>query len=554
MPAFDAFQPAAHQPPLPVDRLIAAPRGAGSDEDAVEVDVLFVGGGAAGLAGAIRLAQIAAERDVSDTLQIAVLEKAERPGDHCLSGAVINPAALRELLPDVPVADLPLRGAVKREKFYFLGGRSAFRLPVPPTMHNKGCYVASLCEVVRFLAERAEAMGVHMLAGYPAETLLIEDHCVKGVRTAATGRERDGAPGPSYHPPTEVRAKVTVLCEGARGPLTQAWLAHERVGSDNPQIYALGVKELWRVKKPLREVIHTVGWPIPHDTFGGGWMYPMSEYLISLGLVVGLDSPYADLDPHRMMQRLKSHPLVQRYLAGGELQEWGAKIIPEGGYHALPHRLGGNGVLLAGDAAGLVNVASLKGVHYAMRSGMAAAEAAFAAFEKGDFSWGSLEPYDLAIREGEIGSDLRRTRNMRPAFKHGIIVGSMTAALSWLTKGNVPPGRIAMHPDASVVRTKLQQAVSDSSTPNVFLSKEDANYKSGNLTRDDIPLHVIPTADVPEAVGRMYASLCPAGVYEWTEDGLTINAPNCIDCRATDVLGPRWMPREGGSGPRYVMM
>ncbi|HRP63627.1 MAG TPA: NAD(P)/FAD-dependent oxidoreductase, partial [Phycisphaerales bacterium] len=377
MSAFDAFQPATYQPPLPLDRLIAAPRSLGSEDDVVEVDVLFVGGGAAGLAGAIRLAQIAAERGISDMLQIAVLEKAERPGDHCLSGAVINPVALRELLPDVPVADLPLRGVVEQEKFYFLSGGSAFRLPVPPTMHNKGCHVASLCEVVRFLAERAEAIGVHMLAGYPAETLLIEDRCVKGVRTAPTGRERDGSPGPSYHPPTEVRAKLTVLCEGARGPLSQAWLACERIGSDNPQIYALGVKELWRVKTPLREVIHTVGWPVPHDTFGGGWMYPMSEDLVSLGLVVGLDSPYADLDPHGMMQRLKSHPLVQQYLEGGELQEWGAKIIPEGGYHALPHRLGGHGVLLAGDAAGLVNVASLKGVHYAMRSGMAAAEAAF---------------------------------------------------------------------------------------------------------------------------------------------------------------------------------
>jgi electron-transferring-flavoprotein dehydrogenase len=556
------LRPSDHQPPLPIERFIVAP-GEATDET-VEVDVLFVGGGPAGLAGAIKLAQLAED----DGLEIAVLEKAERPGDHCLSGAVVNPSALKELLPDVAAGELPLRRPVERERFLFLTENRVIRLPVPPTMHNKGCYVASICEIVRFLAEQAEQLGVHLLTGYPADVLLVQDGVVKGVRTAATGLNRDGSQGESYNPPTEVRAKVTVLCEGARGPLTQAYLTANNIASDNPQTFALGVKELWRVKNPLTEVIHTMGWPVPRDTFGGGWMYPMADDLISLGLVVGLDSPRADLDAHALMQQMKAHPFIENLLSGGELLEWGAKIIPEGGYHSIPHRLGGDGILIAGDAAGFVNVASLKGIHYAMHSGMFAAQAAHEAIKANDHSCQMLQSYDKAIRDSAIADDLYTTRNMRPAFTRGFFTGGFLATLATITRGRFPAKRIAMPADADVRKDSnrtsrdRQEAVAH---PNAQpapsrsrlgepISKLDANFKSGNLTRDDIPLHVIAPEEVPEELGKMYAALCPAGVYEWTDTGLVINAPNCIDCRATDVLGPRWTPREGGSGPRYQQM
>jgi electron-transferring-flavoprotein dehydrogenase len=541
------IQPAAHQPPLPLDRLLVPP--ASQSPEAVAVDVLFVGGGPAGLAGAIELARLAAE----DGIEIAVLEKAERPGDHCLSGAVVEPAVLRELLPDIGENDLPLRRTADGERLYYLSRRRACRLPVPPTMRNTGCRLASICEIVRFLANRAESLGVNVLAGYPAEALLVQDGRVMGVRTAATGLARDGTHGPSWQPPTEIRAKITVLCEGARGSLTQAWRAQHSIGSDNPQSYALGVKELWRVARPLREIVHTIGWPIPADTFGGGWMYPMADHVVSLGLVVGLDSPRSDLDAHDLLQRMKSHPTIRKRLSGGELLEWGAKIIPEGGYHAIPHQLGGDGVLVAGDAAGFVNVASLKGIQYALRSGMLAARAAHAALTAGDLTWRTLQSYDRAVRTSDIGRDLWRTRNMRPAFGRGLLRGIGASMLAWLTHGRFPKGRIAMPADVDIMKMASRISEPGPRDPNA-LTKLDANYKSGNATRDDIPMHLVPPADVPEALGRMYEALCPAGVYEWTDGGLVVNSPNCIDCRATDVLGPRWMPREGGSGPRYQQM
>ena len=310
-----------------------------------------------------------------------MLEKAEALGGHSLSGAVVNPSALRELFPELKDSDLPLRGKVGAERVYLMTEGRALRIPTPPTMRNHGYYVASLCEIVRWLGEKAEGLGVNMFTGFPAESLLVEDRRVRGVRTTPSGLKRDGQPGSGFTPPTDIKAKVTVLAEGTRGALTQAWLRWQDVGSANPMIYALGVKELWETKKPLDAVVHTLGWPLPRDAFGGSFCYPLEPNLVALGLVVGLDYRQTTLDVHVLLQKMKQHPLFRPYLEGGEMVEWGAKTIPEGGFYALPQRRHGDGVLIVGDAGGFVEVASLKGIHYAILSGMYAARAIFAALK-----------------------------------------------------------------------------------------------------------------------------------------------------------------------------
>jgi len=551
------FRPESHQLAFDPERFLVRE---GPGEESIPLDVLFVGGGPAGLAGAIRLAQLVREDagtgggGAHGELEIGVLEKAESLGEHCLSGAVVNPGPFRALFPDVPESELPFRGEVKDERFYWLGETGQWRIPTPPEMRNRGQRLASVCEVVRWLGERAEGLGINVFTGFPADALLVDGDRVVGVRTAAGGLDRDGGPGSAYVPPGDVTAQVTVLADGTRSSLAQAWQRWQGVDSPNPQIYALGVKELWEVKRPLSSVIHTMGWPLPNDAFGGSWIYPMGPDLISLGLVVGLDYRDHNLDVHELTQRLKSHPLVRPMLEGGEMVEWGAKTIPEGGSHSLPRRLHGDGLLMAGDAAGLVNVAALKGIHYAVQSGIFAAETIFGAIRAGDTSAASLSAYDERIRGSFIHRDLHRTRNMRLAFKSGFYGGGLKASLMSVTGGAFPGGRIATVSDAAEPR-RVGAARSFRPDGKRTFSKVDAVFRSGNATRDDIPSHLHAAAgDLPLEVVEFYHHLCPAGVYEKGSDGLVVNAPNCIDCKATDVLGPRWTPREGGSGPRYKRM
>ena len=546
------FLPLAHQAALPLEKLLLkeAPSG-----EAIEMDVVIVGAGPAGLATAIGLARLAKADPSVGELQIAVLEKAGALGEHNLSGAVINPRAMRELFPDLEDEDFPFQQRVEGEAVYFLTESKALRTPTPPPMHNSGNYTASICEVVRWLGAKAEELGVNLFTGFPVDALFVEGTTVKGVRTTPSGLDRDGVTKRGdYAEPTDVTAKVTVLSEGTRGTLGQAWREWQGVKSENPQIFALGVKEVWEVKQPLDRIIHTLGYPLPLDAFGGTFAYPLGKDKVAIGLVMGLDHHDSRLDAHVLLQKLKLHPLIREILQGGTLLEWGAKTIPEGGWYALPERRAGDGMVMVGDTAGFVDVPSLKGIHYAMQSGIYAARAIFQALKAGDTSAKALAAYDTMVNESYIAKDMYRTRNMRLAFKDGFFVGSAKAGLMTVTGGRFPGGRIAMHADAEAERDTGGMA--DPFVPDNVLTfgKLDAVFKSGNATRDTIPQHLIVGKDVSAEVAEFYAHLCPAGVYEVEGGTLRVNAPNCVDCKATDVVGPRWTPREGGSGPKYRLM
>jgi electron-transferring-flavoprotein dehydrogenase len=560
-------RPADFPPPFSVSEAIGAP--SDSPDERIDVGVLIVGAGPAGLACAIRLGQLLEEapelRARLGDVPVAVLEKGKQPGSHLLSGAVVNPRGLRRLFGDrKEIADMPLLGPVESEAVFFLTANSAFRIPAPPTMKNHGNWVASLSELGRWLAEEAEQAGAMILPETSATKLLVDHGRVVGVRTGDKGRGRNGEPLPNFEPGSDIVARVTVLAEGTQGHLTGAAIEHFTLQGENPQVWALGVKEVWRVAKPLRRVIHTMGWPLrggaKYREFGGSFIYPMGDEHVTLGMVVGLDYRDVDLSVHDVLQELKLHSLVMPILAGGERLEWGAKTIPEGGLHSLPSKLHAPGLLLCGDGPGMVNVPALKGIHYAVESGRLAAESAFDALGRGRTAAtpGVLESYDRAIRESFIWRDLEQVKNMRQAFGRGFWLGGALAGMMTATRGKLPPGTFRTELDAEqeVIRTSRASRY-PAPDGRLTFDKLSSVFLSGNKTRDDQPNHIRVQTRVPRDVADLWANMCPAHVYEVGDgdgDGtvqVQLNPSNCVQCGAITAKGGRLTPPEGGSGPEY---
>jgi electron-transferring-flavoprotein dehydrogenase len=559
-------RPADYPPPFDPAEAIGAP----SDPDPIEVGLLVVGAGPAGLACAIRFSQLLeAAPELAKRLgevPVAVLEKGKQPGSHLLSGAVVNPVSLRRLFHGRRRTDeMPFYGEVLHEAVYVLTRRKALRIPAPPTMRNHGNYVASLSRLGRWLGREAEAAGVTILPETVGERLLVADGRVGGVRTGDRGRGRDGAPLPNFEPGADVLARITVLAEGTQGHLTGAAIERFSLQGDHPQVWALGVKEVWRVERPLHHVIHTMGWPLRpqarYREFGGSFVYPMGEEMLTIGMVVGLDYRDVELSVHDLLQELKTHPKIRKLLAGGERVGWGAKTIPEGGWQALPRRLHAPGLLLCGDGAGMVNVPALKGVHYAVESGILAAEAAFAALSPGEAVGrrGALSGYDEAVRSGFIGRDLRRVRNMRPAFGRGFLVGSALAGAATASFGRFPPGSLATERDAEQELVRSDRAATYPAGDGALtFDKLSSVYLSGNTTRDDMPSHIRVERRVPRDVAELWARMCPAQVYELgPEDAgkvdVVVTPSNCVQCGAITAKGGRLTPPEGGAGPEYSL-
>jgi electron-transferring-flavoprotein dehydrogenase len=559
-------RPSDFAPPLLADDFVEAP--AHAPPERIEVGVLVVGAGPAGLACAIRFGQLLEENpQVASHLgevPLAIVEKGKQAGSHLLSGAVVNPRSFERLFEHRPELDnLPNYGPVPAEAVYLLTRRFALRIPTPPTMRNSGNMIVSLSQLGRWLAARAEEGGAVVLAETSGERLLISEGRVAGVRTADKGRGPNGEKSANFEPGNDLVAKVTVLAEGTHGHLTGVALDHYALQPAAPQVWELGVKEIWRVPKPLPRVIHTVGWPLRYRAryreFGGSFIYPMGPNHLAIGMVVGLDYRDAALSVHDLLQELKTHPKIRALLEGAERVEWGAKTIPGGGYHSLPTRLHAPGLLLCGDAAGMVNIPGLKGVHYAVESGRLAAEAAFAQVQRPDDDQTALEDYDDAVRSGFIGSDLHQVRDIRQVFGRGFFLGGALAGLMALSKGRLSLGRLRTEPDASQL---LMMTDRDRQYPvpdgELTFDKLSSVFISGNRSRDDQPGHIQIAERVPEEIAEMWVHMCPAQVYAASpkgDDGLStvvLTPSNCVHCGAIAAKGGRFRPPEGGSGPEYT--
>jgi electron-transferring-flavoprotein dehydrogenase len=547
------------------------------EDERIEVGVVIVGGGPAGLACAIRLTQLLeGDPQLAESLgevPVALVEKGKSPGSHLLSGGIMRPSAFQKLFPDLDESDWPTFGSVEKEAVYLMAGKNrAIRIPTPPPFRNHGSHVVSIAQLGRWLSGKAEEAGVYILPETTGAKLLVENGQVRGVRTGDKGRGRDGDPLSNFEPGSEVMAKATVLAEGTAGHLTGAALGYFDLAAGDPPQWELGVKEIWEVPKPLDKVVHTMGWPLrpqaKYREFGGSFIYPMGEDKVSLGFVVGLDYRDATFSCHDVLQELKDSKLVRGILEGGKRVGWGAKTIPSGGYWAMPDRLWAPGLCIAGDSASMVNVPQLKGIHYAMHAGMFAAEAIFEGLKKG--STEDLSQYENLVRGSEIETDMYRSRNMRQPFAKGFLVGGAIANVMEASGGRLPPGHWKTHDDAGV---------------DVFIGKRDKKYPkpdgkyifdklssvfaSGNATRDDAPNHIRIQNNVPLALATMWEHMCPAQVYsvpdevkdrmkngEASEDELVdleITPSNCVQCGAITAKGGRLTPPEGGDGPNYQL-
>jgi electron-transferring-flavoprotein dehydrogenase len=563
--------------PPPVDSVKEfIKRGLDDEDERIDVGVAIVGGGTAGLACANRLLQLLGDDEALmeslGEVPVAVIEKAKTCGGHNLSGAVMRPKPLQEMFPEMSREDWRKErfafGEVTKEAVYMLpNGKTKLRIPPPPPFRNHGNEVISVAALARFQAAKAEEGGAYILTETSATQLVVEDGRVVGVRSGDKGRGKDGEPLGNFEPGTDIKAKVTVLAEGCWGHLTGAAIKEFNLGDGRePQVWELGVKEVWKVPKPLDRIIHTIGpWPLKisakYGQIGGTWLYPMKDEksgddLVSIGFVVDLEYADATTSAHDLLQEFKLHPLVKGILDGGERVAWGAKALPGGGYWSMP-KLSMPGAVLVGDSGGMVDTVALKGVHHCIQSGKLAAEAIYRSLKDGS----SLESYEQAVEDSSIGQELYQVRNTRQPFQKGFIKGGPLVNLAIATKGRLPRGRLAWHRNDQQPLF-VGDTAQDYPKPDgkYTFDKLSSVYISGNATRDDAPNHIRVHKNVPREIAEGWRWMCPAGVYEIPDDApetgpvdVTVNYTNCVQCGAITAKGGRLTPPEGGDGPLYTI-
>ena len=541
------------------------------EREAMEFDVVIVGAGPAGLAAAIRLAQL--NREQKTALTICVVEKGSEVGAHILSGAILEPRALNELIPDWKALGAPLDTPAGKDRFSYLTRGRCITLPTPPQMHNSGNFIISLGSLCRWLGEQAEALGIEIFPGFAAaEILLDDDGGVRGIATGDMGIGKDGEPTPSHEPGVELLARQTLFAEGCRGSLSGELMErfNLRQGVD-PQAYGIGIKELWEVKPENHqpgEVLHTIGWPLDNHTYGGSFVYHLSDHQVAVGFVIGLDYRNPHLSPFEEFQRFKLHPAIRPTLEGGRRISYGARVLSEGGLQSIP-KLSFPGGMLIGDSAGFLNVAKIKGTHTAMKSGMLAAEAVFDSFSGG--LTGEVTGYRKRLEESWVWEELKQVRNIRPGFSKGLWLGLVNASLeTYLLRGKAP-WTLRNHADHEQLGRadaypKIDYPAADGK---ITFDRLSSVYISNTSHEENQPVHLrLRDADTPirinlEQYDAPEQRYCPAGVYEILEEAgqppqLQINAQNCVHCKTCEIKDPTqniiWTVPEGGGGPNYPNM
>ena len=549
-----------------------------SDRDVMPYDVVIVGAGPAGLSCAIRLKQLAAAEQKD--LTVCIVDKGSAVGAHLMSGAVLEPRTLNELIPDWQAKNAPLRDPVTSDKFVFLTKTKSFRLPNPPMMRNHGNFIISLGEFAQWLATQAESLGVDIFPGFAATEILYgSNNHIVGIATGDLGIDKHGEKTDRFTPGVEIHAKQVVLAEGCHGSLAKQLIKRYNLRSSNdPQTYGLGIKEIWEIPKEQHKpghTMHTIGWPLDQKTYGGSWLYHYGENKVSLGFVTGLDYQNPHLSPFEEMQRWKTHPEIAKILQGGRRISYGARALVEGGLQGLP-RLTVPGAVLIGDAAGFLNVPKIKGTHTAMKSGMLAAEALFKHVIQGENNAHASHQYNNLFKQSWLYKELHSVRNIRPGFHYGLWLGLLNAAWETLTRG-LSPWTLRHHADHKMLKPAAKMPKINYPKPDGVLTFDRLSsvYTSNTNHTEDQPVHL--QLKKPEVAVKVNLKVfdspesryCPAGVYEIVYDGpdeaglnraprLQINAQNCVHCKTCDIKDPmqniNWVPPQGGEGPRYSGM